>query len=193
MTPPSFTTLALPAAHSFSSGGTSFLLNTFAAQTLSPGSYGELVMIGSNTVNLSSGNYYFDDIRTIGSFATFNFDTTHGPINIFVTGAVFMKSATMNLNGVSYSSVAPGDAGQIYWETHDNLYVQFASLLGTYYAPFGDLEIMSLSQANGELIAGHDIITDGGTFVFGAPSTSMLLVPEPSGYSLGLWRITGLR
>ncbi len=191
VSPPSFTTVALPSAHTFSSGGTSFTLPTFATQTLAPGSYGELLMIGSNTINLSAGNYFFSDIRMTGSFVTFNFDTTHGPINIFVSGPVDLVSASMNLNGVASGSVSSAAAAQVYWETHDNFHTEFTNLLGTVYAPFGDIQLFKLSQVNGNVIAGNDIITDGGTFAPGAQSTSLLL-PEPSGLTLGCLAMAGL-
>ncbi len=182
-TPESFTPLAMPPAHTFASGGANLLMPTFANQTLSPGSYGELLFDGSNTVNLSSGNYYFDSIHSLGSFVTFNFDTTHGPVNIFVTGDIFLTSATMNLNGVSFSSIDPANAGQVYWETHGDLSATFTSLLGTVYSPYGDIDLEKLSNGLGNLVAGHDFITDGGTFNFGRASSA---IPEPSSMVLAL-------
>jgi hypothetical protein len=119
----------------------------------------------------------------LGSFVTFNFDTTKGPINIYVSGPVFFQDADMKLNGVSFGSIAPSDASQVYWETHDNFHAEFSNLLGTIYAPFGDIQSVKLSQSKGELIAGIDLITDGGTYTAGAASQS-LLVPEPAAMTL---------
>ena len=181
VSPATFTPLTLPPAHNFSSGGNDVTMPTFASQTLSPGSYGEVLLDGSNTLNLSTGTYYFNDIRMLGSFATFNFDTTKGPINIFVTGEILLSSATMNLNGVNFSSVNPSSAGQVYWETHSDLYGTFSSVLGTVYAPFGNIQLFSLSNGVGNFVAGHDFITDGGTFRFGAASSS---IPEPTSIAL---------
>ncbi len=191
VSPPAFTPVDLPSSHSFSAGATNVNLALFDTRTLSPGSYGELTMIGSNTVYLSAGDYYFSDIRSLGSFVTFNFETTQGPINIFVTGDVFLISAEMKLNGAAFNSVPGIAASQIYWETHANFAVQFTNLLGTVYAPNGDINFTSLSKANGNLYAGHDIVTDGGSFTAGAVSPT-LLVPEPSSAALCLIALAGL-
>jgi hypothetical protein len=196
-TPQPYDPVTLPAAHNFSSGGLDVVLNTFDDMSIPPGSYGDLIITGANEINMTAGNYYFDSITMINSFVTFNFDSSGGPINIFVTGAVLLHSPDMRLNGVNFSSVDPANAGQVYWEVHDAFSVDFADVLGTVYTPFGDINIKSLTQAKGRLISGHDIIADGLTFVPGALSPTVL-VPEPSAlvlasFALGLLLAAGRR
>ncbi|HEX3727020.1 MAG TPA: polymer-forming cytoskeletal protein [Pirellulales bacterium] len=192
MTPPSFTPLVIPAAHTFAAGGPDISVPQLGQQTLAPGSYGDFTMAGANTIHLSSGNYYFNDITMTGSFVTWALDTTHGPINIFVTGSVFLDNPTVTLNGVAFSNITAANAAQVFWETHSNFYADFASLVGTVFAPDGDIQLVKLSNELGTLVAGHDIITDGATFTPGAVSPTLLSVPEPSGLVLALVAGAGL-
>jgi hypothetical protein len=184
--PTAFSTVALPAAHAFSSGGTSLTLTS--TQSLAPASYGELVLNGA-TLNLTAGNYYFSDITKTGG-ATFNFNTTHGPINIYVTGSVYLNGPAMNLNGVAASNVSSAATSQVYWETHGNFRLD-GNLLGTVYAPSGDIQVLGLSTVNGDLIAGNDLVITGGNFITGTQSAA-LTVPEPAGLTLSLFALAGL-
>ena len=163
--PATFSTVTLPVAHVFSSGGPSLTLTS--TQSLTPASYGELVLHGG-TLNLTAGNYYFSDI-TMTSGATFNFNTTQGPINIYVTGSVYLNGPAMNLNGVAASSASSAATSQVYWETHDNFRLD-GNLLGTVYAPSGDIQVLGLSTVNGDLIAGNDLVITGGNFIRGTQS-----------------------
>jgi hypothetical protein len=185
--PDSHAHVALPDGHTFASGGPSYVLNTFESKTLAPGSYGDLAFIGSNTVNLSSGNYYFDDIRSIGSFTTFNINSSGGPVNIFVTGSVFLQSPSVNLDGVSASSASSANAAKVYWEIHGNLRLAFADFLGTVYTPSGDIYLDSLSELKGVAIAGHDIIVDSGSSFSPGSISPTVAVPEPSSLTLVLF------
>ncbi len=184
--PTAFSNVALPAAHAFSSGGTSLTLTS--TQSLAPASYGGLVLNGA-TLNLTAGNYYFSDITMTGG-ATFNFNTTQGPINIYVTGSVYLNGPSMNLNGIAVSNVSSAATSQVYWETHGNFRLD-GNLLGTVYAPSGDIQVLGLSTVNGDLIAGNDLVITGGNFITGTQSAA-LTVPEPAGLTLSLFALAGL-
>ncbi|HZZ82330.1 MAG TPA: polymer-forming cytoskeletal protein, partial [Gemmataceae bacterium] len=185
VTPAVFSTVPLPAAHSFTTGSTNVTMPTFATQTLAPGSYNNLTMAGSNTLNLSAGNYYFTNITMNGSFLTLNLNTTGGPINIFVTDSTALHDVTTNINGVGYQNVGPTAIGQVYFETHGSLSVDFSNLVGTFYAPFGDINIKSLSSFTGNVYAGHDVVADFPTFYSG-PVSPTLGVPEPASLAIAL-------
>ncbi len=185
VTPATFSTVPLPAAHSFTAGGVNVTMPTFATQTLSPGSYGNLTMAGSNTLNLSAGNYYFSSFTMTGSFLNLDLNTSGGPINIYVTNSTALHDATTNVNGVSYQNVGSSAIGQIYFETHGSLSVDFSHMVGTFYAPFGDINIQSLSSFTGNVYAGHDVVADFPTFMSG-PVSPTLGVPEPAGFVMAL-------
>ncbi len=89
-TPAVAPSILIPAAASFTAGVTNIVLPINTSQTLAPGSYGSLTFDGSNTVSLSSGNYYFSNIASNADFNSFSFDLTSGPVNIFVAGDVHL-------------------------------------------------------------------------------------------------------
>mgnify|MGYP002622145728 CR=1 FL=1 len=171
--------VALPTPHSFSSGGADLFLNSSEDAMLAPGSYGTLTMVGGNDIDLTAGDYFFDKITMSGNTVNFNFDTSGGPISIFVKGSVRLNYPNMAINGVGYNDVDPADVGQVYWEVHDAFTADGAEMLGTVYTPYGDLTLNRGSRATGRLIAGHDFLSDGLTFVAGSASPAVL-VPEPS-------------
>jgi len=64
--------------------------------TLTPGNYGSLSLKGRNSVTFSSGVYHFSSV--IGEpDVTYYFDTTNGPVQIFVKGDFSMKSRSKML------------------------------------------------------------------------------------------------
>lgn len=64
--------------------------------TLAPGKYGSLTLKGRNSITLSSGVYHFSSIVSEPD-VTFYFDTTSGPVQIFVKGDFMLKSRTKML------------------------------------------------------------------------------------------------
>lgn len=185
VTPQSFSTVPLPAAHTFATGNSNITMATFATQTLAPGSYNNLTMAGSNTLNLSAGNYYFNNITMNGSFLNLNLNTTGGPINIFVTDSTALHDVTTTVNGVGYQNVSQAAISQVYFETHGSLSVDFSHMIGTFYAPYGDINIASLSSFTGDVYAGHDVIADFPNFYSG-PVSPTLGVPEPASFVIAL-------
>jgi hypothetical protein len=128
-----FATITMPAATSFTAGGANQTVPTLTdVLTLAPGTYGALATSQQHqTVNLSSGNYYFDAITSQGGF-NLKIDLTSGnPVNIYVVGnAAFAGQQTLWVKGAGTSSIsgnvdgyvpidkAPQLAGLIYLETH---------------------------------------------------------------------------
>jgi hypothetical protein len=182
ITPSGFDPVIMPAAHSITTGATNIALATFATRTISPGHYGHVTLAGSNTLNLSAGDYYFSDIIMNGSFLTLNYNLTSGPIHVYVKGNAVFNNANTHVNGVNYNAINPALAPQIQFEAQGALTVSNSSLFGTFYAPFGDITIQGLSNFTGGVYSGHDIIADGANFSFGSGSNSC--VPEPSSYLL---------
>jgi PEP-CTERM motif len=95
---------SLPPATVFSSGGTSYNLGNNAVLTLAPGSWGSVVLGGHATLNLSSGTYYFDSLKSANSL-DWNIDLTGGPIHIFSTDYIQFGSVDMILTGGSASQI----------------------------------------------------------------------------------------
>ena len=110
---PSIPTLpAMPAATVFPAAGSTNYTNS---QTLSPGSYGNVIYSGNKTLTLNGpGVYVFNTIQWTGNSnkLVFNFqNSTSGRFFIYVHGnADFGKLAASVING--------GSASRIYAETH---------------------------------------------------------------------------
>jgi PEP-CTERM motif len=165
---------SLPAATVFSSGGTSYNLGNNAVLTLDPNSYGSVVLGGSATLNLSSGTYYFDSLKSQNSL-NWNIDLTGGPIHIFVTDYAQFGSVDMSLTG--------GTAADVTIETHHTGLNAFQAggnshVFGDVFTPNGTIHIGSGSSQNASFTGhlwGHDVDIEHG--VGG-------MVPEPSTISL---------
>lgn len=123
-----FGLVTMPAATSFTAGGANQTVpsGSGSSLTLGPGTYGTLATSAQNqSVNLSSGNYYFDAIIAQGTF-TLRVDLSSGaPINIYVVGdATFAQQNTLMVKGVGTGGVfvpisaASSLASLIYMETH---------------------------------------------------------------------------
>src|SRR5262249_43680633 len=105
--PTPFVPVTLPPPTAFSAGGPDAALPVFASQTLPPGPYGHLTLAGSNTVNFSSGDYFFDDMTTLSSFVNFNFNATSGAVRLFAKGNVSLNELNTKLNGVDFENLSP--------------------------------------------------------------------------------------
>jgi hypothetical protein len=96
--------------------------------TLAPGTYSDLNIGSNKTLNLSSGDYFFQSID-VNSDLILNLDVSAGPINIFVVGVTnFGSNQTTKIKGPgSLVYVDPGTnpslASQVYLETHNRFNV----------------------------------------------------------------------
>ncbi len=165
----------LPAATVFMSGGTDKSVGNGGILTLAPGSWGEVSLGGAATLNLSAGDYYFDELSS-GNGLNLNIALNGGDTRIFVTGRVNFGGVDVNLTG--------GSAGDVYLETHySGNQDAFKAGGGTdwrglVYAPYGDINIGSGSGPGsfmGPLWAGGEVTIQHG--ITGS-------VPEPATLAL---------
>ena len=174
----------LPAPTAFVGGGADQILPTFANVSLSPGHYGALTFNGSNQVNFTAGNYYFNSIQSIGDFTTLNFDLHSGPINIFVAGGVDLLSVAETINGVSFSAADPTLASQVYMEADgpvifDNISpANGSTFFGTIYDPFSSITMGVNESVIGSLLSDQSV-TLGGTNITYEPSSYVAALPVP--------------
>ncbi len=95
---------AFPAASPCGSGGTSYNLGNGQILTLAPNSYGSVRLGGACTLKLSSGVYYFGELKS-GNGLKLQVDLTGGPLQIHACaggggdGSVDFGSVTMQLVG----------------------------------------------------------------------------------------------
>jgi len=102
----------LPTITSFPPAGNTDITST---QSISPGSYGNVLLTGYGTLTFSgTGVYVFNSMKNNGMINTFTLDfqnSTSGTIKIYVYGDVDLGRLHVNfLNG--------GDASRVYMETH---------------------------------------------------------------------------
>jgi PEP-CTERM motif len=169
---------SLPPVTAFVAGTTDRSAGNGGTLILAPGSYGAVNLGGNATLNLSAGTYFFDSL-TSGLGLDLNLDVSGGSIRI-------LSVHNIGFGGVDMS-VSDGTAADIYFETHevgDNAFRAGggADVLGTIYAPYGNIHIGSGSSSGsfeGYLWSGgvvyleHDI-----------EGTPVLPVPEPATVTL---------
>jgi hypothetical protein len=197
--PASYTPITLT-ADKFTSGGP----NVTTGGNLAPGKYGALNLpVFSGTLTLTGGNYFFDSINIAGAFTTLNFDTTKGPINVFVTGDITIGSfLTFTVNGIPVfnsdgtpNAAVESLASQIFFETLGNVDEgnPFGSgFFGTLFAPNGDIT-EAFGSIIGSLIAGGNVTNGFISPVFYVGSDRLLAgegggtgttLPEPTTFAL---------
>jgi hypothetical protein len=180
--PAKYTPTNLPAATGFTSGGQNVSLAVFEQKTLTPGSYGNLIFNGSNTLNLSAGTYGFDSISSPGSFLTLNLDVSGGSINIFVTGDVDFKSIAPKVNGQDFAAAPAALASNVLLESHGNITLQ-GQFFGALFTPNGDITTATIGAVKGQLI-GQDVSVGSSTDITFARNTYLASVPEPSALAM---------
>ena len=176
-----FSLVTMPAATSYTAGGANQSCGAGCTSlTLAPGiKYGTLTTGAGKTVNLSSGDYYFDAL-SIGGSNIFKIDLSSGlPINIYVVGdAMFGQSETLMVKGAgtggNYVSIndplAQSLAGLIYWETHGRWVMAGGTDAarqiwgGTVYA--SEQEDPLASGSVGEVDLGQYVIWTGALYAF---------------------------
>jgi hypothetical protein len=184
-----FSGVTLPAADTFTTGGTNVNVPTFGNVSLNPGSYGTLSFNGADTLTLHAGDYYFTGITTNGSaFNNLNLDLTSGPIRIFVTGNVDLGGAfTTEVNGGPASSANPDLAAGNLLETLGNFngsgFFTTDLFFGTIFAPNGSITTGFQSNVIGSLVG--QTIDSSSTNVTGVAYEGFAApVPEPSTLTL---------
>jgi predicted acyltransferase (DUF342 family) len=120
--------------HSFEIGANNIVGNqNSATHDILPGFYNNLITKWNDTINFSSGNYYFNNINAENSAIKLQLDLSNGPINIYAKGNIYFASGldvSVSQDGVNYRRIeelikndldlAIKLAGQVYWESHAN-------------------------------------------------------------------------
>lgn len=179
--PNTFTPIALPTPTVFVSGGA----NVTTGGALAPGSYGDLTQGGTLTLDLISGDYYFDSID-LNNGNTINIDLTGGPVNIYITGDFDIHdSNNFVLTGGSASDIYMELYGK--WSAHnDNTWY------GIVYAPNEFIKFHDRNEIYGAFYSGEyvDIHNDNGLhFVSSEPPAGA--VPEPLSLALMSFGLLG--
>ena len=168
--PETYNPVTLPPIREFSSGGQNITSNC----TFSPGSYGTVNMGTSKSLNLSTGDYYFDSFSMNGS-SKLNLDVSEGKIRIYVTGNVNV--------GTSFRvNVLNGNPEDVYLKTHGDFNMSGSTKWnGIIFCPLGKFTAGTSCIITGDVFASGDISLGGF-----ARYTLFIL---PSKKSLGLRRM----
>lgn len=180
--PVPFAPRTLPAATVFTSGGGNIIDTSSAGPDtfLTPGSYGNLIFDTLDELTLSAGDYYFDSFDFDGWALNLTGVSAATPIRIFVSGDITTGALVdMTINGIDAANAPLELSRYVSWETHgdyieDNLGGN--ELIGTVFAPNGDIRIGQYTDVRGQLIAGGMVYT--------RPGATITAVPEPTGLVL---------
>jgi hypothetical protein len=163
----------LPQGRLLSSSGPDVTLGWFESRTLLPGNYGTLKYDSANTVTLTAGSYVFADIISTFSLNKLAFDTSGGPIDIFIAKPQFTFDLMVMLNGKSLSTTTPdADWRKVFLEVPGDLTLA-DGFCGTIFAPNGNVQVDTFSDVNGQIIAGGNV-TLAGADVIATPEPCML-------------------
>lgn len=164
---------ALPTGRDLSAGSNDINLSAFDDIALAPGIYGTLNYARGNTVSLYAGSYVFADIVSGFSLNELSFDTTAGPIDLYIAANDFQLGDLVQVvDGVPVTSANPSPllSNHIFIETAGSISVGM-DLYGTLFAPNGDVTLETFSDVTGRVLS-------GGNITLGA--TTVNFVPEPS-------------
>ena len=176
VSPAPFVAPTLPSGSGLVATGSDINLTTFEDISLAPGNFGTLNFASANTVSLTSGTYIFEDIISTFSLNELAFDTSAGPINIFVENSDVTLDLIQSINGVSlFAGVEPPlfESNNITLEVGGSLTLG-SDFFGTLLVPNGNLDLES--DLTGRALVGGDVILSG----------SVLTVPEPSSLLIGI-------
>ena len=168
-TVPAIPLLTFP-SFSVSASGPEVKVEEGETETLAPGSYGKLEVKEDGIVNLSTGRYVFEEIKTDKN-TTFNFDVTNGPIVVEVEKQVEFDEGTL--------MTSTGDASDLLFLVDDNVELKKdGTYLGTYVAPEGDIKVDSeagkVSIVTGALY-GKKVEIKKNAILVGDPATELFV------------------
>ena len=174
--PPAYQPLTLPAGRNLAAGSNNVILSSAQDLTLSPGVYGRLQYASGNTVTLNSGQYVFAGIDSTFSLNSLSFDTSDGPIDIYVADNLTFDLVQV-VNGQKLFAghyPDPADSLDISIEVAGSLTAR-SSFYGTLLAPNGDITLDYFADVTGRVLAGHDVVLY---------NSDVTVVPEPATLSL---------
>jgi predicted acyltransferase (DUF342 family) len=155
LAPQTYSLVTLPPPTSFSSGGA----NVTTSCTLNPGSYGSVNLGTSKTLNLSSGDYYFDSF-SMGGSSVLNLNVGNGKIHIFVTGNVTFGTSVV-------ANVLNGNPEDVYLETHGNFSLGGSSKwYGIIFCPSGKFTAGTSCKITGDVWTNGDISINGSCNIY---------------------------
>ncbi len=172
--------IALPPATSFQHGTQNLVLES--DHVLAPGAYGDVLCTGLfESLTLSSGDYYFETLRT-NSSTTIHLNMTNGPVRIYSTGDIhFSSGLSFTVNGIDVSSESEdldsSLASQVLFETHGAFQVDsgfLSQFYGTIFAPQGVVDV-DLQDMYGSILASGRI--DAEVYLEHVPSTLIGMAP----------------
>lgn len=176
VTPTPYNALTLPVGRSLTPGASDVVLSNFQSITLAPGAYGNLDFASSNTVTLTAGQYIFAGISNSFALNQLAFDTSGGPINVFVAGDLDFNLVQV-INGQALfagGNPNPADSNQIFFEVGGS-FTGDDSIYGTVFAPNGNITMDNFASDTGRLLAGGDVTINDGNVTY---------VPEPAALAL---------
>ena len=175
VSPTPFAPLSTPAGSGLRSTGPDVTLASFEDRALAPGNYGTLALGSSTTVSLTAGTYIFKAIQSDFRLNRLSFDTSAGPIKVFVDGDLTLGLDQV-INGESLLRSGmpnPADAKNISFEVAGN-FTAASALYGSIFAPNGSITLNDFADVNGRLLAGGDVTL----------GDADVTVPEPASLSL---------
>ncbi|MGC4030763.1 MAG: PEP-CTERM sorting domain-containing protein [Tepidisphaeraceae bacterium] len=175
VSPAAFTPLTLPAGSNLTAGSNNVTLANFENRALTPGTYGTLAFASSNTVSLTAGTYVFAGITNSFSLNQLSFDTSAGPIKVYVAGNLDFNLVQV-INGQALfagGNPNPADAAKITLEVAGS-YTGNADLYGTLFAPNGGVTLNTFADVTGRVLAGGNVNLVG---------SNVVAVPEPTTFA----------
>ena len=129
-----------------SAGGADVTVEVSDTASLTPGSYGKLIVKEGATLNLSGGTYVFKEINADKN-ATFNFDVSGDPIVIGAENRIDLQEG-MVMTGT-------GVVSDILWQVAggDVKLGRNGIFLGTFIAPYAHIDVHEDANLRGALYA----------------------------------------
>jgi hypothetical protein len=186
VTPTPYQPLTLPAGRNLTGGANNITLATFEDRTLTPGTYGTLTFASGNTVSLTAGDYTFAGIANTFTLNELSFDTSGGPIRLFVDGDLNFNLVQV-LNGqplFAGGTPNPADSLKVLIEV-DGSYTGNADLYGTVFAPNGNVTLNDFADVTGRVLAGGNVfLGDADVTVVPEPCAAVAMVVGAAGTGL---------
>jgi len=162
-------------SYSFTAGGSNITVPKNGSRTLSPGSYGNVIVGNGAKLNLRSGVYRFVKLET-QSASYLNFEVSNGGIHVKVTSSLkFGKEVTI--------SITPGgeiNSSSIQFTTLQSTQVLIDKegyVFGTFLAPNAEIYVGKNSSVRGLLMA-KKITVDRDVIFWPHEATGTLPVPK---------------
>ncbi|HEY6435869.1 MAG TPA: T9SS type A sorting domain-containing protein, partial [Ignavibacteriaceae bacterium] len=133
--------------------------NITSTATLVPGSYGNVTLGTSKTLNLSTGDYYFNSI-SMGGSGKLKLNVANGNIRIYVTGNVTFGTSVEII-------ILNGGPEKVYLETLGNFQMGGSGKWnGSLFCPLGNITLGTSCTVYGALWTNGEISVGGSTKIY---------------------------